>query len=149
MNKKRPNKNLINRKARFNYELGESIIAGVILSGPEVAGIRRKQVNISNAYASINQARNQLELINMVVSIPGFAIDASGAKELTQNRILLVTEAQLKKLKAAKKDGLTIIPTKILTEGRLIKIEIKIAKGKKMHDKRETIKKRQFERREV
>ena len=147
MNKKKPNKNLVNRKARFNYELGEAIVAGIILTGPEVAGIRRKQVNISNAYANINQNKNQLELINMVVSIPNFAVEFAGAKELTQNRILLVTESQLKKLKQAKKDGLTLIPTKILTEGRLIKIELKIAKGKKLHDKRETIKKREFERR--
>lgn len=146
MNKKKPNKNLVNRKARFNYELGEAIVAGIILTGPEVAGIRRKQVNISNAYANINQNKNQLELINMVVSIPNFAVEFAGAKELTQNRILLVTESQLKKLKQAKKDGLTLIPTKILTEGRLIKIELKIAKGKKLHDKRETIKKREFER---
>lgn len=147
MNKKKPNKNLVNRKARFNYELGEAIVAGIILTGPEVAGIRRKQVNISNAYANINQNKNQLELINMVVSIPNFAVEFAGARELTQNRILLVTESQLKKLKSAKKDGLTLIPTKILTEGRLIKIELKIAKGKKLHDKRETIKKREFERR--
>lgn len=146
MNKKKPNKNLVNRKARFNYELGEAIVAGIILTGPEVAGIRRKQVNISNAYANINQNKNQLELINMVVSIPNFAVEFAGARELTQNRILLVTESQLKKLKSAKKDGLTLIPTKILTEGRLIKIELKIAKGKKLHDKRETIKKREFER---
>ena len=147
MNKKKPNKNLVNRKARFNYELGEAIVAGIILTGPEVAGIRRKQVNISNAYANINQNKNQLELINMVVSIPNFAVEFAGARELTQNRILLVTESQLKKLKSAKKDGLTLIPTKIFTEGRLIKIELKIAKGKKLHDKRETIKKREFERR--
>ena len=146
MNKKKPNKNLVNRKARFNYELGEAIVAGIILTGPEVAGIRRKQVNISNAYANINQNKNQLELINMVVSIPNFAVEFAGAKELTQNRTLLVTAVQLKKLKQAKKDGLTLIPTKILTEGRLIKIELKIAKGKKLHDKRETIKKREFER---
>lgn len=147
MNKKKPNKNLVNRKAHFNYELGEAIVAGIILTGPEVAGIRRKQVNISNAYANINQNKSQLELINMVVSIPNFAVEFAGARELTQNRILLVTESQLKKLKSAKKDGLTLIPTKILTEGRLIKIELKIAKGKKLHDKRETIKKREFERR--
>lgn len=146
MNKKKPNKNLVNRKARFNYELGEAIVAGIILTGPEVAGIRRKQVNISNAYANINQNKNQLELINMVVSIPNFAVEFAGARELTQNRTLLVTAVQLKKLKQAKKDGLTLIPTKILTEGRLIKIELKIAKGKKLHDKRETIKKREFER---
>lgn len=147
INGKKPNKNLVNRKARFNYELGEAVLAGIILTGPEVAGIRRKQVNISNAYATINQSKNQLEIINMVVSIPNFAVEAAGAKELTQNRVLLVTAKQLTKLKSAKKDGLTIIPTKILTEGRLIKIELKIAKGKKIHDKRETLKKRDFERR--
>jgi SsrA-binding protein len=146
INKKKPNKNLVNRKARFNYELGEAVVAGIVLSGPEVAGIRRKQVNISNAYANINQAKNQLEIINMVISIPNFAVEAAGAKELTQNRVLLVTAKQLAKLKSAKKDGLSIIPTKIFTETRLIKIELKIGKGKKLHDKRQTIKKREFER---
>lgn len=145
--KKKPNKNLVNRKARFSYELGEALVAGIILTGPEVAGIRRKQVNISNAYANINQTKNQLELINMVVTIPNSAMAAVESKELSQNRILLVTNKQLTKLKSAKKDGLTIIPTKIMTDSRLIKIELKIAKGKKLHDKRETIKKREFERR--
>lgn len=147
--KKKPNKNLENRKARFNYSLGERIVAGIILTGPEVAGIRRKQVNITNAYANVNSTKNQLEIINMVVTIPNFAIEHAGAKELTGNRTLLVTAPQLKKIASAKKDGLTIIPTKILTEGRLIKIELSIAKGKKLHDKRETIKKREFERKKI
>ena len=84
----------------------------------------------------------------MVVTIPNFAVEHAGAKELTGNRTLLVTAPQLKKIASAKKDGLTIIPTKIFTESRLIKIELSIAKGKKLHDKRETIKKREFERRE-
>lgn len=144
--KKKPNKNLENRKARFNYSLGERIVAGIILTGPEVAGIRRKQVNITNAYANINLIKNQLEIVNMVISIPSFAVEYAGAKELSQNRTLLVTAIQIKKLKQAKKDGLTLIPTKIFTEGRLIKIELSIAKGKKLHDKRETIKQREFER---
>jgi SsrA-binding protein len=111
-----------------------------------ISRIRRKQVNITNAYANVNSTKNQLEIINMVVTIPNFAVEYAGAKELTGNRTLLVTAPQLKKIASAKKDGLTIIPTKILTEGRLIKIELSIAKGKKLHDKRETIKKREFER---
>lgn len=131
---------IINRRARFDYELGESISAGIILNGPEVRGARLGHVRLTGSYANIKQG--ELWLTNMAISIPATAQAATGEKELSQARKLLVTKKQLKQIEEAKKQGMTIVPTKLLNQGRFIKIELSIAKGKKNYDKRQSIKQR-------
>lgn len=135
---------IINRRARFDYELGETISAGIILSGPEVRGARMGHVRLTGSYANIKSG--ELWLTNMSISIPKTAQAQVQEKELTTARKLLVTKKELLQIEEAKKQGMTIVPTRLFTNGRFIKIELTIARGKKSYDKRETIKRRQQDR---
>lgn len=145
MKKKSPaQKPLVNRRARFDYELGDTISAGLILSGPEVRGARLGHVRLTGAYANIKA--NELWLTNMSISIPDSARAVGEDKERSQPRKLLVTKKELLKIAEAKKQGLTIVPTRLFNQGRFIKVELSLAKGKKQYDKRETIKRRQQDR---
>ena len=137
-------KPLINRRARFDYELGDSIVAGIILTGPEVRGARLGRIRLTGSYANLKQG--ELWLTNMSISIPDTARKIGEEKEQTTARKLLVTKKQLSQIEEAKKQGLTIIPTKLLNQGRFIKVELSLAKGKKNWDKREAIKRRQQDR---
>lgn len=144
MKKKPENAPIVNRRARFDYELGETISAGIILSGAEVRGTRMGHVRLTGSYANIKQ--NELWLTNMSISIPNTARNKDDDKENSNPRKLLVTKKELIKIEEAKKQGMTIVPTRLFTTGRFIKIELAIAKGKKNYDKRETIKRRQQDR---
>lgn len=135
---------IVNRRARFDYELGETISAGLILSGPEVRGARLGHVRLTGAYANLKG--NELWLTNMSISIPDTARKIGEDKENSQPRKLLVTKKQLVTIAEAKQQGLTIVPTRLFTHGKFIKIELSLARGKKQYDKRETIKRRQQDR---
>ena len=137
-------KPIVNRRARFDYALGETISAGIMLSGPEVRGARLGHVRLTGAFANIKEG--ELWLTNMSVTIPDTAKANDEDKERTVARKLLVTKKQLSTIEDAKKQGMTIVPTRLFTSGKFIKIEIAIAKGKKNYDKRETIKRRQQDR---
>ena len=144
MKKKPESAPIVNRRARFDYELGETISAGIILSGAEVRGARMGHVRLTGSYANIKQ--NELWLTNMSISIPDTARNKDDDKENSNPRKLLVTKKELFKIEEAKKQGMTIVPTRLFTTGRFIKIELSLAKGKKNYDKRETIKRRQHDR---
>ena len=144
MKKKPESAPIVNRRARFDYELGETISAGIILSGAEVRGARMGHVRLTGSYANIKQ--NELWLTNMSISIPDTARNKDDDKENPNPRKLLVTKKELFKIEEAKKQGMTIVPTRLFTTGRFIKIELSLAKGKKNYDKRETIKRRQQDR---
>ncbi|MDQ5969762.1 MAG: SsrA-binding protein [Patescibacteria group bacterium] len=144
MKKKPESAPIVNRRARFDYELGETISAGIILSGAEVRGTRMGHVRLTGSYANIKQ--NELWLTNMSISIPDTARNKDDDKENSNPRKLLVTKKELFKIEEAKKQGMTIVPTRLFTTGRFIKIELSLAKGKKNYDKRETIKRRQQDR---
>ena len=142
--KKTELKPIVNRRARFDYELGETISAGLMLSGAEVRGARLGHVRLTGAYANIKQG--ELWLANMSISIPDTARSVGDEKERSHARKLLVTKKELTQIEEAKKQGKTIVPTRLFTHGRFIKIELALAKGKKNYDKRETIKRRQQDR---
>jgi len=144
MKKKPESAPIVNRRARFDYELGETISAGIILSGAEVRGTRMGHVRLTGSYANIKQ--NELWLTNVSISIPDTARNKDDDKENSNPRKLLVTKKELFKIEEAKKQGMTIVPTRLFTTGRFIKIELSLAKGKKNYDKRETIKRRQQDR---
>ena len=144
MKKKPESAPIVNRRARFDYELGETISAGIILSGAEVRGTRMGHVRLTGSYANIKQ--NELWLTNVSISIPDTARNKEDDKENSNPRKLLVTKKELFKIEEAKKQGMTIVPTRLFTTGRFIKIELSLAKGKKNYDKRETIKRRQQDR---
>lgn len=146
--KKKPQptvKAVINRRARFDYELGDEIVAGLSLTGPEVRAARDGHVQLKGSYVTIRD--NELWLNNTSFSLQLNQKGLANARTVdTSPRKLLVQRKQIDLLTARKKEGLTIIPVKLLTTGRFIKVVIALGKGKKRYDKRETLKRRESER---
>lgn len=123
----------VNRRAHYDYQLGEELVCGMSLSGPQVRLIRDHHVQLKGSYVTIRD--NELWLYGLTL----------GAEQ-TSNIRLLATKKQIAALARAKVDGSTIVPVKLLGGDRYIKLVIAVGKGKKKYDKRETIKKRDIER---
>ena len=124
-----------NRRARFDYFLEDTFEAGIMLTGSEVKSLRVGRANIAESYAAIEG--DEVVLIN--ADIPPFAQANRFNHEPRRHRKLLLHRKQLDKLiGAVQRAGRTIIPTKLYwNEKGLAKLEIALAKGKKLHDKRE------------
>lgn len=136
---------IVNRRARFDYELGDEIVAGLALTGPEVKAARNSHVQLKGSYVSIN--RDELWLNNASFSLKSNQPNDKGGLTVDLSpRKLLASRKQIDSLAAQKKAGMTIVPTKLLTSGRYIKIVIALGKGKKNYDKRQAIKKRDLAR---
>lgn len=136
---------LVNRRARFDYELGEEIVAGLVLTGPEVRAARDGHVQLKGAFVSLRN--DELWLNNASFSLRLNVRGQANSKSVdTSARKLLASRQQIDRFAAAKQQGLTIVPTKLLTNGRFIKIVIALGRGKKRYDKRETIKRRDQDR---
>lgn len=133
-----------NRKARFNYEILETYEAGLQLAGTEVKSLREGRTNIAESYASEHDG--ELFLVNAY--IPEYLQANRFNHETKRPRKLLLKRKELGKLiGAVQKEGLTIVPLKIYFNRRgIAKCLIGLAKGKKAHDKRETEKKRDWDR---
>lgn len=137
--------NIKNRKARFNYELLDKYTAGIVLVGTEIKAIREGKANIAESFCEFQDG--ELFAINMSIQ------EYSHATHFNHNtrgqRKLLLQRRELKKLhKKVTNTGLTIVPLRLFINKRgLAKLEIALAKGKKLHDKRQTIKKREEKRR--
>ncbi len=131
--KKNPDSVTVNRKARYDYQLGDELTTGMSLTGLEVRAIRDHHVQLKGAFITIRNG--ELWLNNLTL----------GA-ETTRNIKLLATRKQIANLMKEKVSGSTIVPVRLLGGGRHIKLVIAIGKGKKKYDKRETIKKRDIER---
>jgi SsrA-binding protein len=133
-----------NRKARFNYEIGEVFEAGIALSGTEVKSLRGGKATIAESYADTREG--ELWLIN--ANIPEY-LQANRYNHLPKRpRKLLLHKRQINRLAGAvEREGMTLVPLKLYfnDKGRA-KIEIALARGKKLHDKRETEKKRSWQR---
>jgi SsrA-binding protein len=133
-----------NRKARFNYFIDETMEAGVALTGTEVKSLRQGKATIGESYADARGG--EIWLINS--NIPEY-LQAARFNHLPKRpRKLLLHGRQINKLAGAvEREGMTIVPLKIyFNEKGRAKIEIALARGKKLHDKRETLKKRSWER---
>ena len=143
---KKPNTQaVINRRARFDYELGEEIVAGLVLTGLEVRATREGHVQLKGAFVSLKN--NELWLNNASFSLRLNVRGEANTRSVdTSARKLLVSKKQLAHFTDAKKQGMTIVPTKLLTNGKFIKVVIALARGKKTYDKRETIKRRDQDR---
>lgn len=133
---------ILNRRARFDYELGEEFRAGLVLTGPEVRAIRDHRAQLKGAFVTIRGS--ELWLNNASLSLRPSSGDSVAID--TSPRKLLATTKEIGKLAAAKQDGLTIVPVKLLTSSRYIKVIIALAKGKRNYDKRASLKKRDQER---
>ena len=133
-----------NRKARFNYQIGEVFEAGVALTGSEVKSLRAGKATIAEAYADARGG--EIWLINS--NIPEYLQASRFNHAPKRARKLLLHKRQINKLiGAVEREGYTVVPLKLYfnAKGRA-KIEIALARGKKLHDKRETMKKRSWER---
>ena len=133
-----------NRKARFNYEIGEVFEAGIALSGTEVKSLRGGKATIAESYADARGG--EIWLIN--ANIPEYLQAGRFNHAPKRPRKLLLHKRQINKLiGAVEREGMTIVPLKLYfnPKGRA-KIEIALARGKKLHDKRETMKKRSRDR---
>jgi SsrA-binding protein len=134
-----------NRKVRFNYAIEDKLEAGLVLTGSEVKSLRSGRANISEAYAS-DEGRGELYLIN--AHIAEYAQSGRNTHEPTRPRKLLLHKHELDRLMGAiQRQGMTVVPLKLYFNARgIAKVELGLAKGKKLHDKRETEKKRDWDR---
>lgn len=135
-------KKISNKRARFDYSIDDTLIAGIQLTGAETKALRHGHGQLRGAYVTVKD--NQLWLINATISpMSGIPIDEA---DQTRSRKLLVKRKEIDKLIALKQQGQTIVPLEMLTQGRYIKLRIGAGRGKKLYDKRETIKKRTTDR---
>ena len=133
-----------NRKARFNYEIGETYEAGIALTGSEVKSLRAGKAAIAESYADARGG--EIWLINS--NIPEYLQAHRFNHSPKRPRKLLLHARQINKLAGAvERDGMTIVPLKLyFNEKGRAKLEIALARGKKVYDKRQTEKKRSWER---
>lgn len=135
---------LINKSIRHHYEVLETYEAGLKLSGWEVKSLRKKHGSIKESYIVVD---TEIWLVNAY--IPLYQPNNSEQKEGDpyQKRKLLLSQKQIEQLHTAQKEkGLTVVPIRVYSKNNLIKIEIAIARGKKLHDKRKTLKERTTKR---
>ena len=136
-------KSIVNRRAGFDYLLGDELVVGVVLSGAETKAARLGRVQLKGSYVAVKGG--ELWLVNASFSLQNHE-RGQGKTVDTRDRKLLAHRKQIDKLVAAKNDGLTIVPLKMLIGGRHIKLMIATGRGKKKYDKREAIKKRDVAR---
>ncbi len=130
---KTPDSITINRRARFDYQLGDELSCGMVLSGAEVRLIRDHHVQLKGSFVTLRG--DELWLNNLTL----------GA-DTERNIKLLATRKQINQLARAKQDGFQLVPVRLLAGGRYIKLVVATGKSKKKYDKRETIKKRDIDR---
>jgi SsrA-binding protein len=133
-----------NRKARFNYDIEEKLEAGIQLTGSEVKSLRTGKANIAESYASDEGC--ELYLIN--AHIAEYAQAARDGHAPMRPRKLLLHKREIDRLRGAiQRQGMTLVPLKLYFNARgIAKVELGLARGKKIHDKRDTEKKRDWER---
>lgn len=131
-------KTIQNRRARHDYDLGDSLIVGLELSGAETKSLRMGHGQLRGAYVTVKD--EQLWLLNATINgTSGVPIDE---QDQTRTRRLLAKRRQINAFIEAKQQGRTIVPMEILTRGRYIKLRVAVGKGKKQYDKRQTLKQR-------
>ena len=133
-----------NRKARFNYEIQDTLEAGLVLQGTEVKSLRNGEANIAESYVS--EEDGEIWLINSY--IPEYLEANRFNHEPRRRRKLLLHKREMAKMaQAADREGMTLVPLKLYFNDRgRAKLEVAVAKGKKTVDKRETVKKRDWDR---
>lgn len=135
-------KRVVNRRAKFDYQLSDSLVGGLQLTGAETKSLRLGHGQLRGAYVTIRGG--ELWLINATISgSSGIQINEA---DQTRARKLLAKRREIAALVAAKQQGRTIVPLEILTQSRYIKLRLAVGKGKKLYDKREVLKKRDQDR---
>lgn len=138
--------NIQNKKARFNYEILDKFTAGIVLAGTEIKSIRQGKATITESFCEFND-KGELFIINM--DIQEYSHASHFNHQPKNSRKLLLNKQELKKLyKQVTNTGLTIIPLRLfLSSNGYAKLQIALCKGKKLYDKRESIKDRDTKRR--
>lgn len=136
--------NIRNKKASYEYELLEKFVCGIVLAGSEIKSMRQGKVSLQEAYCVFHN--NELFVRGMNIAM--YKEAGSNNHEPTRERKLLLKKLELKKIKKKLDEkGLTVIPLKLFINDRgLAKLQIAIGKGKKLHDKRNTIRERDEKR---
>jgi len=134
-------KSILNRKAKFEYTFIDTYTAGICLLGTEVKAIKSGKTSMVDSYCIFNNGELWVKGLGITPGTGAFEHEA------LRDRKLLLRKKELKKLSSSLDKGLTIIPVKIFSDERnRLKMEIALAKGKKLYDKRESIKKKDIER---
>jgi SsrA-binding protein len=133
---------ILNRKARHDYEILEFFEVGIALLGSEVKSIKMGNANLKDSYADIENG--EVWLYNFHISPYKFASEKFNHVPLRPKKLLLHKREIAKLIGKTKEKGFTLIPTKVYTKNGLIKVEIALAKGKKLYDKRRTLKEREL-----
>lgn len=134
---------IINKKGLHNYQILERLEAGIQLTGAEVKSLRSGRCNLGDSYVKI--LNGELWLIN--TDIPRYKYDGSDLYDSARSRKLLIKAKELIYLQSKMKQGnLTLIPVKIYSKGPLFKVEIALARGKKIHEKRDEERKKDLDR---
>jgi SsrA-binding protein len=132
-----------NRKANFQYEILKRYEAGLVLLGTEVKSLRESKINLQDAYGKF--IADELWLLNSHIS--EFKFGNINNHDPVRKRKLLFNKRELRKIRAQLEEkGFTLVPTKIYFKDSIVKIEMAVARGKKMYDKRQSIKQRETER---
>jgi SsrA-binding protein len=136
--------NIRNRQAGFEYEILDKYVAGIVLSGTEIKSIREGKANLQDGYCYLNNG----EIFAKGINITPYAQGTHYNHEATRERKLLLKRSEIKKLEGkVEEKGLTLIPLRLFINQRgFAKLEIALGKGKKLHDKRQSIKDREAKR---
>ena len=135
---------ITNKRAKFNYFIEDEYTAGIVLTGSEIKSIRKRNVSISESFCEFN---DNTELFISKMYIKEYENSSYNRNSLSQRKLLL-NKKELKKLKKKVADvGLTIIPLKLfINDSGLAKIKIALVKGKKLYDKRQSLKEKEIKR---
>ena len=133
----------INRRAKYDYDLHDRLLAGIALVGTEVKSVRLGKADLKGAFASL---KNDELWLNNVTIPPYQPAHAPENYDALRARKLLIHKKELKKITAARQNGAQLVPTSIGAQGRFIKVELGLGTSRKKYDKRQVIKKRTDER---
>lgn len=141
--KKSPTSIAVNKKARHLYELSDFLEAGIALTGPEVKSIRAGKVNFIDSYVDFRNGEAYLASLHIApYENAGYAV-----QEPARPRKLLLHQREISRLASLReKKGFSVVPVRIYLKNQRIKVEIALGKGKKLHDHRESLKRRAEER---
>lgn len=133
-----------NKEAGYKYEIKEKIECGIALKGTEVKSLREAKANLKDSFALVRNG--EVVLKNMYIA-PYINGNINNVKETRDRKLLLHKNEILKLTNEIKQNGYTLIPTKVYFGGRNVKVELALCKGKKLYDKRESIKEKEVKRR--
>jgi len=133
-----------NKKAKFNYFLEDDYICGIVLKGTEIKSVRANKINIADAYCIIRN--EEMYVVNLHIS--RYDHGNTFNHDETRSRKLLLHKKEIRKIqKRVNQEKMTIVPTKIMMDRGLCKVEIALGKGKKNYDKRQSLKEKDAKRR--